>query len=95
MDHIEWEDCCTNASILTETKITSIEAMIVQNQLWHLYGTGHCVRLTPTSLNKSSFPIRVMARESVVGGESNLKNTLDTYLKKRPHQHDNLGGLGW
>ena len=37
--HIWWEGCRTNGSVLTEANTTSIEAMIVQNQLtW----TGHC-----------------------------------------------------
>ena len=30
---IRWEDCCTNASILMEANTTSIEAMVMQNQL--------------------------------------------------------------
>ena len=47
--HITWEDRQTNISVLEESKISGVEAMILQHQLrW----TGHVVRMPDDHLPK-------------------------------------------
>ena len=49
---ITWEDRRTNTSILQEAQCTSIEAMLMKNQLsWD----GHVVRMADTRLPKQIF----------------------------------------
>ena len=49
---ITWEDHRTNTSILEEAHCTSIEAMLIKNQLrW----AGHVVRMADTRLPKQLF----------------------------------------
>ena len=76
MLHIRWEDCRTNASVLTEVNTTSIEAMIMQNQLcW----TGHCVRM-PDSRFPRQVPFSLLTHglRSHCGQKKDLKTQPNT-----------------
>ena len=50
--HISWEDRCMNINILQESNCTSIEAMIIQNQL---HWASHVVRMPDCRLAKHIF----------------------------------------
>ncbi|KAI0226435.1 hypothetical protein LSAT2_023019 [Lamellibrachia satsuma] len=80
MLHIQWEDCRTNASVLTEAITTSIEAMIVQNQLrW----TGHCVRMPGSRLPRQVLFSQLTHGLRTCGGQrKRLKDTAKHYMKK-------------
>ena len=80
MLHIRWKGRRTNDSVLIEANLTSIEAMIMQNQLrW----TGHCVRMPDSRFpDKYYFPSWLMDWEPVVGREKDLK-TLPNTTRRR------------
>ena len=80
MFHIRWEDCRTNTSVLTEANTTSIEAMIMQNQL---HWTGHSVRMLDSRLPRQVLFSQLTDGLRTRGGQrKRFKDTAKHYMKK-------------
>ena len=77
---ISWEDRCTNTSILEATKCTSIEAMLIRNQLrW----AGHVLRMPEYRLPKQVLFSQLKEGTRTKGGQKkHFKDNLKANLKK-------------
>ena len=77
---IKWEDKRTNLSVLDQAEVTSIETLIVKNQLrW----TGHVIRMGDERLPKQIFYSELSEGKRDVGGpKKRFKDNLKTNLKK-------------
>ena len=85
MLHIRWKGRRTNDNVLTEANLTSIEAMIMQNQLrW----TGHCVRMPDSRLPRHVLFSQLTHGLRTRGGQRKIfKDTAKHYTKKG---HNNI-----
>ena len=77
---IRWENRRTNISILMEANATSIEAMVIQNQLrW----AGHCIRMSENRLPRQVFCTQLIHNMRTRGGQrKRFKDTAKYYKKK-------------
>ena len=77
---ISWEDRCTNTSTLEATKCTSIEAMLIRNQLrW----AGHVLRMPEYRLPKQVLFSQLKEGTRTKGGQKKrFKDNLKANLKK-------------
>ena len=78
--NIKWEDRRTDASVLTEAKTTSIEAMIIKHQLrW----SGQCVRMSVERLPKKVLYSQLsQGQRTREGQRKHYKDTLKASLQK-------------
>uniref|UniRef100_W5N9J4 C2H2-type domain-containing protein n=1 Tax=Lepisosteus oculatus TaxID=7918 RepID=W5N9J4_LEPOC len=84
---INWEDRCTNSSVLIEAKTSSTEAMILQNQLrW----TGHCIRMPNSRLPKQVLYSQLSRGQRIC--EARGRDTLKTCLRKGQISFMSAGG---
>lgn len=76
---IYWEDRRTNTSVLQEARLSSIEAMLLKNQLrW----AGHCVRLPENRLPRQILFSQLTQGQRPRGGQmKRYKDTLKISLK--------------
>ena len=77
---IKWEDKRTNLSVLDQAEVTSIETLIVKNQLrW----TGHVIRMGDERLPKQIFYSELSEGKRDVGGpKKRFRDNLKSNLKK-------------
>ena len=77
---IRWEYRRINASILVEANTTSIEAMVMQNQLrW----AGHCIRMSDNRLLRQVLFAQLTHGMRTRDGKRNrFKDTAKYYMKK-------------
>ena len=77
--NVSWEDRRTNVSVLEEAQLTSIEALIIRNQLrW----SGHVVRMSEDRLPKQIFYSELKEGSRKRGGQKKrYKDTLKASLK--------------
>ncbi|XP_026084958.1 uncharacterized protein LOC113060279 [Carassius auratus] len=77
---INWEDRCTNSSILEETNMPSITTTIMQHQLQWI---GHVIRMPNNHLPKQILYSLLKERQRAPGGpKKHFKDNINTSLKK-------------
>ena len=91
--NIKWQDRRTNSSVLEEANVTSIESILIKNQLrW----AGHIVRMPTSRLPKKIFYGELCNGKRNQGGQR--KRFKDNLNQKKPEtmccQHRGLGSAG-